>query len=101
MHSLPRDERQSLQNVDILIEAKREDGIGDFRYILVEASSTVTLRDAERALRNSRHLEALTRTHTVPVVSGVQLDGLPETDRRIERMRVKFHQIEPKDYHPR
>ena len=94
-NTLSRDVGRSFRNADLVIEAT--DGTGT-RYIAMEVSFTVDLRDCDRAIRNARLIESFTGKPAQAAVASVRNDR--EAAEAVESGAVYWHPLEDRTPSP-
>ena len=88
---ISKEDLLSFRFADIVIRAAERDGTEC--YVAVEVSSTVDLRDSERAKRNARFLTRFTGRRAKPVVAGLRYDdGILA---QLEWEEIAWYQLHP------
>ena len=88
---LPRGQRISFQNADLVVETLDGDATV---YITGEISYTADYRDSDRVLRNARLLKEYTGNDAIPTVLSVRNDRHVQS--LVEAGEVTWHEIDRK-----
>jgi hypothetical protein len=94
---LPRSERDSFEDADIVIVAEHRD-TSETHYIAVEASFTAHEEATQRAIRNAGYLTRFTGQPAHAVVASLFVD--PDIEQTFDSGRVRWYEIERKHLEP-